>query len=178
VLRFIMESGAKGCEVIVSGKLRAQRAKAMKFKVCLFTPHSRFQLFEQTFATCAHMRRYAATPFTRIRYAVGLQDGYMISSGHPVNDYIDGAVRHVMLRQGVLGIKVGLLNAGFTTLIWCASQHSDVDTCKYIMVHSSWQHRRVQLHAVGQPVNSDDCLERRARAMFVRPVAGEDHEDA
>ncbi len=61
-----MESGAKGCEVIVSGKLRAQRAKAMKFK-----------------------------------------DGYMISSGNPVNDYIDGAVRHVMLRQGVLGIKVG-----------------------------------------------------------------------
>ena len=61
-----MESGAKGCEVIVSGKLRAQRAKAMKFK-----------------------------------------DGFMIASGNPVNDYIDGAVRHVMLRQGVLGIKVG-----------------------------------------------------------------------
>ena len=32
VLRFVMESGAKGCEVIVSGKLRAQRAKSMKFK--------------------------------------------------------------------------------------------------------------------------------------------------
>merc|ERR1712097_132100 len=32
VLRFIMENGAKGCEVIVSGKLRAQRAKAMKFR--------------------------------------------------------------------------------------------------------------------------------------------------
>ena len=31
VLRFIMESGAKGCEVIVSGKLRGQRAKSMKF---------------------------------------------------------------------------------------------------------------------------------------------------
>ena len=27
-----MENGAKGCEVIVSGKLRAQRAKSMKFK--------------------------------------------------------------------------------------------------------------------------------------------------
>ncbi len=65
VLRFIMESGAKGCEVIVSGKLRAQRAKAMKFK-----------------------------------------DGYMIASGQPVNDFIDSAVRHVLLRQGVLGIKV------------------------------------------------------------------------
>ena len=65
VLRFIMESGAKGCEVIVSGKLRAQRAKAMKFK-----------------------------------------DGFMVSSGEPVRQYIDSAVRHVMLRQGVLGIKV------------------------------------------------------------------------
>merc|ERR1711931_100670 len=31
VLRFIIESGAKGCEVVVSGKLRGQRAKAMKF---------------------------------------------------------------------------------------------------------------------------------------------------
>lgn len=31
VLRFIMEAGAKGCEVVVSGKLRAARAKSMKF---------------------------------------------------------------------------------------------------------------------------------------------------
>ncbi|KAL3622871.1 40S ribosomal protein S3-3 [Castilleja foliolosa] len=68
VLRFVMESGAKGCEVIVSGKLRAQRAKAMKFK-----------------------------------------DGYMISSGQPVKEYIDSAVRHVLLRQGVLGIKVKIM---------------------------------------------------------------------
>lgn len=66
MLRFVMESGAKGCEVIVSGKLRAARAKSMKFK-----------------------------------------DGYMVSSGHPAKVFIDGAVRHVLLRQGVLGIKVG-----------------------------------------------------------------------
>jgi small subunit ribosomal protein S3e len=31
VLRFIMESEATGCEVIVSGKIRGQRAKTMKF---------------------------------------------------------------------------------------------------------------------------------------------------
>lgn len=62
-----MESGAKGCEVIVSGKLCAQRAKSMKFK-----------------------------------------DGYLVSSGQPVKDYIDLAVRHV-LRQGVLGIKVKIM---------------------------------------------------------------------
>ncbi|XP_004306023.1 PREDICTED: 40S ribosomal protein S3-1-like [Fragaria vesca subsp. vesca] len=33
-------------------------------------------------------------------------DGYMISSGQPVNECIDSAVRHVLLRKGVLGIKV------------------------------------------------------------------------
>ena len=54
-----MESGAKGCEVVVSGKLRGQRAKSMKFV-----------------------------------------DGLMIHSGDPINDYVDTAVRHVLLRQG------------------------------------------------------------------------------
>jgi len=68
VLRFVMEAGAKGCEVTVSGKLRAQRAKAMKFK-----------------------------------------DGYMIKSGQPTRDFIDTAIRHVMLRQGVIGIKVQIM---------------------------------------------------------------------
>merc|ERR1711971_871539 len=52
------ESGAKGCEVVVSGKLRGQRAKSMKFV-----------------------------------------DGLMIHSGDPVNDYVDSACRHVLLRQ-------------------------------------------------------------------------------
>lgn len=68
VLRYIMENGAKGCEIIVSGKLRAQRAKSMKFK-----------------------------------------DGYMIKSGDAVNHYIDKAVRHIKLKQGVLGIKVAIM---------------------------------------------------------------------
>lgn len=68
VIRYIMESGAKGCEVVISGKLRGQRAKSMKFV-----------------------------------------DGMMIHSGQPAKEYIDFAVRHVMLRQGVLGIKVKIL---------------------------------------------------------------------
>jgi len=68
VLRFIMESGARGCEVVVSGKLRGQRAKSMKFA-----------------------------------------DGLMISSGEPVLEYVDTATRHVLLRQGVLGIKVRIM---------------------------------------------------------------------
>ena len=63
-----MDSGAQGCEIVVSGKLRGQRAKAMKFI-----------------------------------------DGLMIHSGDPVNDYVQFAVRHVLLRQGVLGIKVKIM---------------------------------------------------------------------
>merc|ERR1712032_104946 len=68
VIRFIMESDARGCEVIVSGKIRAQRAKAMKFR-----------------------------------------DGYMIKTGHSVVSYVDTAVRHVLMKQGVLGIKVSIM---------------------------------------------------------------------
>lgn len=68
VMRQVMESGAKGCEVSVSGKLRAQRAKIMKFR-----------------------------------------DGYMIKTGDSPNHYIDEAVRHVLMRQGALGIRVKIM---------------------------------------------------------------------
>jgi len=70
VVRFIMENGAKGVEVIISGKMRAQRAKAMKFK-----------------------------------------DGYLISTGEPKKHYIADACRHVLMRQGVLGIRVKIMLA-------------------------------------------------------------------
>lgn len=70
VLHFVMENGAKGCEVIVSGKLRAQRAKSMKFNA-----------------------------------------GYMIKSGQPAREYVEKATRHVLMRQGVLGVKVRIMLA-------------------------------------------------------------------
>jgi len=76
VLRFIMENKAKGCEITVSGKLRAQRAKSMKFR-----------------------------------------DGYMLKSGNPVRDFVDSAVRHVMLRQGVLGVKVKIMLPSYSPQI-------------------------------------------------------------
>merc|ERR1712072_727383 len=68
MVRFVMESGALGVEVMLSGKVRGQRAKSMKFS-----------------------------------------DGYMIAAGDPKRIYIDSAVRHVLLRQGVLGIKVKIM---------------------------------------------------------------------
>ncbi|KAK7064198.1 40S ribosomal protein S3-1 [Favolaschia claudopus] len=36
-------------------------------------------------------------------------DGFMIHSGQPAIDFVDFAVRHVLLRQGVLGIKVKIM---------------------------------------------------------------------
>jgi len=68
VLRNIMENEAKGCEVVVSGKLRAQRAKSMKFK-----------------------------------------EGYMIKTGESNLIYVETAVRHIKMRQGVLGIKLSIM---------------------------------------------------------------------
>lgn len=68
VVRFIMEAGAKGVQVVVSGKLRAQRAKAMKFN-----------------------------------------EGYMVKTGNASQEYVDTAVRHVLMRQGVLGVKVSIM---------------------------------------------------------------------
>ena len=50
--------------------------------------------------------------------AMKFKDGYMIASGQPVHDFIDSAVRHVLLRQGVLGIKVNTMNV---YLLSCAS---------------------------------------------------------
>jgi small subunit ribosomal protein S3e len=32
IMRFVIESGAKGVEVLVSGKIRGQRGKCMKFR--------------------------------------------------------------------------------------------------------------------------------------------------
>lgn len=68
VLNFIMEAGAKGVEIVISGKLRGQRAKSMKFV-----------------------------------------QGFMIHAGQPSQDFVDYAVRHVLLRQGVLGIKIKIM---------------------------------------------------------------------
>ena len=69
ILGLVMRrGGAKGCEVIISGKVKGQRAKSQKYKA-----------------------------------------GYMVSTGQPKLEFVDEAVRHVELRQGVLGIKVKIM---------------------------------------------------------------------
>ena len=68
VIRSALEAGATGCEVIVSGKLRQQRANAMKFK-----------------------------------------EGYMIKTGNACKEFVDEAARHVLVKQGMLGVKVRIM---------------------------------------------------------------------
>lgn len=69
IMGTVMRLGrATGCEVIVSGKVRGQRAKAQKYT-----------------------------------------SGYQISTGQPKKEFIDIAVRHVELRQGILGLKVKIM---------------------------------------------------------------------
>ncbi|CAD5186809.1 unnamed protein product [Musa acuminata subsp. malaccensis] len=107
VLRFVMESGAKGCEVIVSGKLRAQRAKSMKFK-----------------------------------------DGYMISSGQPVNEYIDSAVRHVLLRQFLF---YGLVfSESRSKLCWIGIQRESKVLLRLCQISSPFIHQRTKMNMSGQ----------------------------
>lgn len=68
VIRMMDQRGANGTEVIVSGKLRQQRAKSMKFR-----------------------------------------GGFMVHSGQPRITFIDTAVRHIELRQGIMGVKVRIM---------------------------------------------------------------------
>merc|ERR1711924_52223 len=37
------------------------------------------------------------------------RDGYLISTGEPKKHYIQEATRHVLMRQGVLGVKVKIM---------------------------------------------------------------------
>merc|ERR1712025_532126 len=64
----VMRKKAIGCLVMVSGKVRGQRAKAQKYT-----------------------------------------SGYLISTGQPKKEFIDTAIRHVLMRQGVLGLKVQIM---------------------------------------------------------------------
>ena len=83
VIRSALEAGAKGCEVIVSGKLRQQRANAMKFK-----------------------------------------EGYMIKTGNACKEFVDEATRHVLVKQGMLGVKVRARRRLCPISSWCTSPRS------------------------------------------------------
>ena len=47
--------------------------------------------------------------------------GYMISSGNAKRDYLQTAVRHVMLKQGVMGVKIKIMKEYDPKNIQCAS---------------------------------------------------------
>merc|ERR1711998_332070 len=68
IMNTVMRKNAIGCMIMVSGKVRGQRAKAQKYP-----------------------------------------SGYLISTGQPKREFIDTAIRHVLMRQGVLGLKVQIM---------------------------------------------------------------------
>merc|ERR1711981_56207 len=71
IMGTVMRQGrAIGCEVIIAGKVRGQRAKAQKYTM-----------------------------------------GYQVSTGQPKHDFIDKAIRHLELRQGMIGIKVKIMQS-------------------------------------------------------------------
>jgi ribosomal protein S3 len=47
--------------------------------------------------------------------------GYMISSGQVKDDYLDTAIRHVYLKQGVMGVKVKIMKEYDPKNIQCAN---------------------------------------------------------
>eukprot|EP00703_Trepomonas_sp_PC1_P002284 JAP94322.1 Ribosomal protein S3 [Trepomonas sp. PC1] len=69
IIKSALRAGAAGCEVVVSGKLRQQRANCQKYK-----------------------------------------EGKIITAGKPGKDFIDRAIRHIPLKQGIIGIQVKVFN--------------------------------------------------------------------
>lgn len=70
VIKSALRAGADGCEVVVAGKLRQQRANCQKYR-----------------------------------------DGVIISAGKPGKDFIDRSIRHVALKQGIIGVQVKVFNS-------------------------------------------------------------------
>lgn len=122
VLRFIMESGAKGAEVTVSGKVRAQRAKGMKFSdgYMIKTGRAAEGGCHRAQGKCRAERRPGqerqekwqirtcgsrAVPCVIFFLLLTKRICLVLST----TEYVDSAIRHVLMRQGVLGVKVEIM---------------------------------------------------------------------
>jgi small subunit ribosomal protein S3e len=114
IIRYIMENEAKGCEIVVAGKVRGQRAKAQKFN-----------------------------------------QGYMLKSGNAAKFYCDRAVRHIQLKQGMIGVSVAIMlpydptgkNGG------CKVRMSDV-----IKIHDPPTAKQVTKKFEPEPVETQDAV--------------------
>ncbi|KAH0572389.1 Ribosomal protein S3 [Spironucleus salmonicida] len=69
VIKSAMRAKAAGCQVIISGKLRQQRANSQKYK-----------------------------------------EGIIVTAGQPGKEFVDRAIRHIKMRQGVIGIQIQVFN--------------------------------------------------------------------
>lgn len=112
VLRFIMESGAKGCEVRYQNSYKKISALVFLSGLLEGCPFRlvKIWLVSQQVIVSGKLRAQRAK-------SMKFKDGYMISSGSPVNEYIDSAVRHVLLRQ----VCWVIWSAPFSSFGWICS---------------------------------------------------------
>ena len=68
IIRRIMASGARGVEILISGKLSSQRARSEAFR-----------------------------------------EGFVAKAGKPAQDFVDEAVVHCLLKQGIIGIRIRIM---------------------------------------------------------------------
>merc|ERR1719436_703528 len=90
------------------------------------------------------------------------KDGYLISTGEPKKHYIESACRHVLMRQGVLGIRVKIMLAHdpegrMGPICRCLMPSS----CMTLSQIQSWEHleamSRIQATAAMAVVRNLEC---------------------
>ena len=78
IIRFVMESGAKGVEVVVAGKLRGQRAKAMKFRDGYMVKSGNSSVLYNDYAT-RHVAMRQGMMGCRVRIMLPTEAGKVLS---------------------------------------------------------------------------------------------------
>jgi len=81
------------------------------------------------------------------------RDGYMLRAGQPATDFVDSAVRHVLLRQGVLGVKVSILLPSYDPLIKGSINKQLPDV---VIVREPKPEENVPLVPTGTPAKGSD----------------------
>ncbi|KAJ3451670.1 40S ribosomal protein S3-RELATED [Anaeramoeba flamelloides] len=91
----------------------ASQAESIKFKLLAGLPVRRACYGAMRFAMEGGARGIEITVAGKLRgqraRGVKFRDGYMLKAGKPAEDMVDIAVRHIMMKQGMFGVKVRIM---------------------------------------------------------------------
>merc|ERR1711879_27081 len=102
--RELAEEGYSGVEVRTAPNKTQIIIKATRTKNVLGDKGRRIHEL-----TAVIEKRFNFKPDQIALFAARVDNRALCATGHAVLDYVDTAVRHVMMRQGVLGIKVSIM---------------------------------------------------------------------